>query len=271
MNSSPPCVGQHAVVQVDLGQAGNGPHDDVFDARLGGGGDGDRIAVAAQAGRDPEDVDLLDGRFPLRLASVGDALASAMMLLLSRLAPGRLSRARYLRWRSCTVRRGPSRPRCDAQQIRGNCSPASSVTTRSPPTSDRSITMPGMLGHDLADDRRVRAQRMAAHRLQQRARRPPAARRRSASPRWRRRADRGPASRRRRAPRGGAESPPRRARRRRRDAAASSLRALDRPPRVGSRMQRMRGHASSIASVRSVSGAVSLSRTVSNSSPRAPT
>ena len=36
------------------------------------------------------------------------------------------------------------------------------------------------------------------------------------------------------------------------EAAASSLRALDSPPRVGSRMQRMSGHASSIASVRSV-------------------
>ena len=28
------------------------------------------------------------------------------------------------------------------QQIRGNCSPASMVTTRSPPTSDRMTTMP---------------------------------------------------------------------------------------------------------------------------------
>ena len=29
------------------------------------------------------------------------------------------------------------------QQILGSCSPASMVTTRSPPTRDRSITMPG--------------------------------------------------------------------------------------------------------------------------------
>ena len=43
----------------------------------------------------------------------------------------------------------------NAQQILGNCSPASMVTTRSPPTSDRMITMPGMIRHNLADDRRV--------------------------------------------------------------------------------------------------------------------
>ena len=64
-------IGQHAVVQVDLGQAGDGPHDDVLDARLGGGGDGDGVAVAAQPVRDPEDVDLLDGRLLLRLSPVG--------------------------------------------------------------------------------------------------------------------------------------------------------------------------------------------------------
>ena len=39
-----------------------------------GGGDRDRVAVAAQAGRDPEDVDLLDGRCPLGLAPVGALL-----------------------------------------------------------------------------------------------------------------------------------------------------------------------------------------------------
>ena len=53
-------VGEHGVVQVDLRQPGNGAQDDVLDARLRGGGDRHRVAVAAQAGRDPEDVDLGD-------------------------------------------------------------------------------------------------------------------------------------------------------------------------------------------------------------------
>jgi len=37
------------------------PKEDVFDAGLGGGSDRHRVAVAAQSGRDPEDVHLLDG------------------------------------------------------------------------------------------------------------------------------------------------------------------------------------------------------------------
>ena len=44
-----------------LGQAGNRPHDDVFDARLRGGGDRDGVAVATQAVGRPEDVNLFDG------------------------------------------------------------------------------------------------------------------------------------------------------------------------------------------------------------------
>ena len=72
-------VGEHGVVQVDLGQPGNRPQDDVFDAGLRGGGDRDRVAVAAQPGRDPEDVHLLDGRRPLRLASVRDVVVSAIV------------------------------------------------------------------------------------------------------------------------------------------------------------------------------------------------
>ena len=65
-------VGQHRVVQVDLGQPGDRSQDHVLDARLGGGGDRDRVAVAAQPGRDPEDVHLLDGGCPLRFSSVGN-------------------------------------------------------------------------------------------------------------------------------------------------------------------------------------------------------
>ncbi len=51
------------------------------------------------------------------------------------------------------------------QQILGNCSPESMATTRSPPTSERNVTMPGWLGHDLADDRGVSSQRMGSHDL----------------------------------------------------------------------------------------------------------
>src|SRR5205823_10849422 len=65
-------VVQHAVVQVDLGQSGDGPQDNVLDARLGGGGDGDGVAVTAQAVRRPQDVDLLDGRLALGFAAVRD-------------------------------------------------------------------------------------------------------------------------------------------------------------------------------------------------------
>ncbi len=52
-----------------------------------------------------------------------------------------------------------------------------------------------------------------------------------------------------------------------RDAAANSFNVLDTPPRVGSRMARIPGQASSIARTRPFKGAVSLSRTVSNSIP----
>ena len=51
------------------------------------------------------------------------------------------------------------------------------------------------------------------------------------------------------------------------DAAASSFKVLDTPPRVGSRMARIPGQASSIALARPFKGAVSLSSTVSNSIP----
>ena len=64
-------VGEHRVVEVDLGQPGNRPHQHVLDAGLRGGGDRHRVAVTAQAGRDPQDVEFLDGRRFLGLASVG--------------------------------------------------------------------------------------------------------------------------------------------------------------------------------------------------------
>ena len=44
-------------VDGDLREAGQGAEGDLLDARLGGGGEGDGVAVAAQAGVDPQDVD----------------------------------------------------------------------------------------------------------------------------------------------------------------------------------------------------------------------
>ncbi len=44
-------------VHSDLRQPGQGSEGDLLDARLSGGGERHRVAVAAQAGIDPEDVD----------------------------------------------------------------------------------------------------------------------------------------------------------------------------------------------------------------------
>ena len=205
-------VGEHGVVQVHLGQAGDGAEDDVLDARLGGGGDGDRVAVAAQAGGDPEDVDLLGQ--PRRLS-------------VPCRTPPRFSRS------------AATAPR------------PSSVTTRSPPTACRRVTIPGCSATTSPMIAALAAERVRPHRREQPLGVVRRARRRSACPRWRRRAGRARASRRRPAPR---------AQRDRRlvsftptlDAAASSLQALDSPPRVGSRMHRIAGHASSIDSRQAV-------------------
>ena len=62
MNSSPILVGQHRVMQMNLGQAGNRAHQDVFDAGLLGGGDGDAIAIAPEPRRDPQNMNFLDRR-----------------------------------------------------------------------------------------------------------------------------------------------------------------------------------------------------------------
>lgn len=59
-------------MQVDLGQAGYGPHDQVLDAGLGGGGCGNGVAVAAQTVRTLEDMDFLVGRRALRFPPVRD-------------------------------------------------------------------------------------------------------------------------------------------------------------------------------------------------------
>jgi hypothetical protein len=49
-------VGQDRVVEEHLGDAGEGAQHQVLDAGLRGGGDGDRVAVTAQPGGDPDDM-----------------------------------------------------------------------------------------------------------------------------------------------------------------------------------------------------------------------
>ena len=55
---SPVSYASSGMVQVDLGQAGQRAEQDVFDARLRRGRDRDGVAVAAQAGGDPQHVHL---------------------------------------------------------------------------------------------------------------------------------------------------------------------------------------------------------------------
>src|SRR5579885_3069746 len=55
-------VGQYSIVQVDLGQSGNGPEDYIFDTGQGGIGDGDAVAVTAHAVGSPKDINFLDAR-----------------------------------------------------------------------------------------------------------------------------------------------------------------------------------------------------------------
>src|SRR5262249_8613694 len=75
------------------------------------------LAAAAQPLGRPQDVDLIGGGLALRLAPVGGAVGFGYACFL----------------------RGRDR----LQQMRGSCSPASRVTTRSPPTRERRRTIPG--------------------------------------------------------------------------------------------------------------------------------
>ena len=47
-------------METDLRDPGNAAQHEILDARLGGRGHRDGVAIAAEAGRDPEDVDLGD-------------------------------------------------------------------------------------------------------------------------------------------------------------------------------------------------------------------
>ena len=49
---------KEGVVQVHLQNPGNLPEEDILNAGLGGCGPGDRVPVTAQAGSDPDDIDL---------------------------------------------------------------------------------------------------------------------------------------------------------------------------------------------------------------------
>ena len=57
------------------------PEQNVLDAGLGCGGDGDRIAVATQAGGDPEDVDFFYGGRTLGGSAIRRCLRAIVPLL----------------------------------------------------------------------------------------------------------------------------------------------------------------------------------------------
>ena len=90
MNSSPILVGEHGIVQVHFGKAGDGAQHHIFDARLRGGGDRDRVAIAAQPGGDPEDVDFGTGEGLWVLAAVRNRICCHAGCLLSADEHGRL-------------------------------------------------------------------------------------------------------------------------------------------------------------------------------------
>ena len=126
------------------------------------------------------------------------------------------------------------------------------------------------VGVDLADGGGCRADGIerAARRGRRRPRRGPRPRR--ACPRWPRTADRSPAGRRRRSRPGRSAAGPRRAPRPGRWPWPARCTRCPSPPRVGSRSQRVDGAASSSASTRSPSGAVSERMSASRArSPRA--
>ena len=148
--------------------AGDDAEHEVFDARLRRGGDRDGVAVATQAGGDPENVDFVDR---------GLGMFASVSLPASE-RPGRVQT--------------PAQSTDPRQLIPGE-------QRHDPLAADRSSQghHARMVGHDLADDRGLAPERVAAHRLRAADPHRAAARPRSASPRWRRTADRGRASRRR--------------------------------------------------------------------------
>ena len=70
-------VGEYRIVQVNLGQAGNRAQQDVFNAGLGGRGNGDRISITSQTRCDPHNVQLSHGRFLLGYSTVRNSLCES--------------------------------------------------------------------------------------------------------------------------------------------------------------------------------------------------
>ena len=127
-----------------FGSPGISAEHDVLDARLRRRGDRDRVAVAAHALRDPEDVDLLDARgavlVPTRLSRSSRLPADSSLLELERLDEQLLARATT----------STSRPPHAAQRS-GNA-----VQLGSPPRSRGSARRRHLLDHELrALDRRA--------------------------------------------------------------------------------------------------------------------
>ena len=88
--------GQHLVVQVDLGEPGDEAEHDVLDGGLIRRGDRHRVAVAAHALRDPQDVHLRDGAALGRHRGLGLGVAAvrdAYAVNLARNRSGRRSRS----------------------------------------------------------------------------------------------------------------------------------------------------------------------------------
>src|SRR5262249_41677156 len=67
---APLAVIEHAVVEVHFRQSWNRTHEKVFDARLSRRGNGDGVAVATHTVRRPEYMNVFDGWFALRFATV---------------------------------------------------------------------------------------------------------------------------------------------------------------------------------------------------------
>jgi hypothetical protein len=52
-------VSEHGIVQINLGQSGDGSEQHILDAWLLRRRNGDAVAIATETGRDPENVDFL--------------------------------------------------------------------------------------------------------------------------------------------------------------------------------------------------------------------
>src|SRR4051794_16658651 len=152
---------QDLVVEVDLRDAGDRTEEDVLDARLARRRDRDRVAVAAHPLRDPQDVDLLDGR----------------SLRFSRHDPSLHSRSTR---RPRSPGRPPAAPRPGAPPRRSFRTPRSAAAARA---ADRPTRTPGTGRRPARPPARARRPRAPSPRRRARTRtRAPTARPGAASP-----------------------------------------------------------------------------------------